>query len=288
MTDLKTRVVSVDDQDHRFLIGTIDEEPFLESHLLEWESEFFGKGMRKLDFLLPFSSTTLPEWLSGIDHALSEHDANGVSITQLNLDFNDFELLCHLEDRGFRSVDTRAAFLTLITPNEVPVQQIPFGEIVDLSPEYLDDVLDLVREGFSENRKFQSRFKNRLWFTERDTRLYYEAWIKKIASTKDALGNVWVYEGQTLGFFLYQYTGDKDGFPVYKGILTAVQPEYRGHNAHLVMQSHLYQKMPGKAWLDNTTQITNIPVIRNHMESSKRLESFTLVLYRSGAVFLTK
>ncbi len=275
-------IVHEGDADGRFHVVTGDGVRMLTSQRLSWESEFFGRSMRRLDLAVPLSVADIPRWVGLVDMVLAHHDAHRVSITQMNLDFVSFELLCHLEGRRFRSVDTRAEFVTLVSPERAPARKPPFGTIVDLTETYLDDVLALVQAGFARNPQFQSRFKSREWFTEDDADRYYDAWIRHTVGDPRALGAVWIYEDRTLGFFLYKHAEDRDGIPLYKGILAAVLPEYRGHSAHLFLQSHLYARMPERVWLDNTTQLTNVPVIRNHMESAKRLESLAIVLYRSG------
>ncbi len=47
------------------------------------------------------------------------------------------------------------------------------------------------------------------------------------------------------------------------------------------MQSFLYGQLGfGECYLDNTTQLANAPVIRNHVRSEKHFESTTLTFYR--------
>ena len=275
-------IVHSGDAGQSFHVVTDTGSRLLSSVPLAWESEFFGRSMRRVDLVRPVHTATLAEWLRGVDATLADHDARGVAITQMNLDFQSFQLLGQLERRGFRSVDTRVAFVTLISPDRTPDREPPFGAVVDLAPAHLDDVLALVRTGFSRNPRFQSRFKNLDWFTQADADRYFEAWIRNTVDAAGTLGAVWTHEGQTLGFFLYQRSENRDGIPQYKGVLAAVVPEYQGNSAHLFLQSYLYTRMPDQVWLDNTTQLTNTATIRNHMESGKRLDALSIVLYRSG------
>jgi hypothetical protein len=282
-SNLKTAAAIEMDGSDCFHVTVSGGERLLTSIPLEWETDFFGRSMRRLDLVAKLSAAHIPDWTSAVDAALSDHDARRVAITQVNLDFAAFELLCHLEARGFRSVDSRAEFVTLISPERLVEREPPFGAVVDLTEAHLEDVITLVHMGFTRNPKFQSRFKNREWFSAADTDRYYEAWIRNTVNDPRSLGAVWIHEDRTLGFFLYQRAEDRDGAPQYKGVLAAVVPEHRGHGAHLFLQSYLYTRMPPRVWLDNTTQLSNRTVIRNHMESGKRLESLSIVLYRSGS-----
>jgi hypothetical protein len=275
-------IVRSGDGDQTFSVFSESGSRLLSSVPLTWESEFFGRSMRRVDLVAPVHAASMAEWLGGVDATLAEHDGLGVAITQMNLDFESFQLLCLLERRGFRSVDTRAAFVTLISPERTPDRTPPFGAVEDLGSAHLDEVLALVRTGFSRNSRFQSRFKNPDWFTQADADRYFEAWIRNTVDAPGALGAVWIHEGQTLGFFLYQRLEDRGGIPQYKGILAAVRPEHQGNSAHLFLQSYLYTRMPDRVWLDNTTQLTNTAAIRNHMESGKRLDALSIILYRSG------
>ena len=66
------------------------------------------------------------------------------------------------------------------------------------------------------------------------------------------------------------------------GVLTAVEPAYRGEKAHLSMQSFLYQHIPeNRFYLDNTTQLTNFAIIKNHITSQKKLNRMDLFFYLS-------
>lgn len=278
----KPSVVYEGDTGDSFSVVTPDGVLLLTSVPLVWESDFFNRSMRRLAIATPVEAAGIPQWVECLDAALADHDAACVAITQVNLDFESFELMSHLEQRGFRSVDTRAEFVTLISPERTPDREPPFGAVTDLTEAHLDGVLALVRTGLVRNPRFHSRFKNREWFAEDDAGRYFEAWIRNTVNGSEALGAVWTHENRIVGFFLYQRAEERDGIPQYKGVLAAVQQEYRGNSAHLFLQSYLYTRMPDRVWLDNTTQLTNTATIRNHMESAKRLESLSMVLYRAG------
>lgn len=71
------------------------------------------------------------------------------------------------------------------------------------------------------------------------------------------------------------------GIPLYKAILAAVNPDYRANSYHLHMQAYLYKQFPEKQfYLDNTTQLTNIATIKNHIKSQKKLNRIVLTFFR--------
>jgi hypothetical protein len=146
----------------------------------------------------------------------------------------------------------------------------------------LSDILEITKECFVENIDFKSRYNNRSLFTKKESVKYYNAWITNSITSPDTYCAVWEHQKKTQGFFLYSHIVE-DGEDVLKGILTGVREGYRGHSAHLRMQSFLYSQFGLEEFtLDNSTQITNIPVIQNHIRSRKRLAGMKLIFYRKN------
>ena len=75
----------------------------------------------------------------------------------------------------------------------------------------------------------------------------------------------------------------KKGIAVYKGILSVIEPKHRGRNLHVHLQQFLFEEMATRheqVTLDNTTQVSNYPVIRNHAKSGRRPEQVELIMFR--------
>jgi hypothetical protein len=69
--------------------------------------------------------------------------------------------------------------------------------------------------------------------------------------------------------------------PIYKGILTAIDSDVRGKNTHLVLQSFIFKQIKEEQiYIENATQVSNIPIIRNHIRSHRMLDSVTFILVR--------
>ena len=243
-----------------------------------WETDFFNRL---------FGSLT---WgaadLSGSDgdeiHRLCVRaDAEGYQLTECHVDSEDFGMITTLEEEGFRLVDTRARFLTRWTRDLIPATKPTEGRVISAVPEHRQRMLELTHQGFTDNDRFVSRFKNLNYFTRDEARRYFEAWIDNSAFGDDSASAVYEVNGQTVGYYVYEAKGTHQGLPIVKGILTAVAPEHRGANAQLAMQAHLYRALGYSEWyLDNTTQITNKPVIRNHNRSAKYLSDIAFTFYR--------
>lgn len=87
------------------------------------------------------------------------------------------------------------------------------------------------------------------------------------------------YDNTIASFFIIERVKDYENLPRFKGILTAVKKEHRGQKLHLAMQSHLYKHLGiEKFYLDNTTQLSNMPVIKNHIKSNRRLHQMSLTM----------
>jgi hypothetical protein len=210
-------------------------------------------------------------------------DDAGHWVVECHLGVGDFSAAAALEHAGFRLVDSRMRFVTRLTVGDIPDTRLSRGRVLDASPADRDRIVELTHEGFTHNDRFTSRFKNPEYFSVDESRRYYEAWIDNSAFGEDSASAVFEVDGRIAGYFVYQVSGTRDDLPVVKGILAAVEPAQRGANAHLAMQAHLYRKLGFDEWyLDNTTQLTNLPVIRNHMRSGKLLEEVVLTFYRTA------
>ena len=80
-------------------------------------------------------------------------------------------------------------------------------------------------------------------------------------------------EGEVAGYFIYLPGKTQEGIAVYKGILSVIELKHRGRNLHVHLQQFLFEEMAKRheqVTLDNTTQVSNYPVIRNHAKSGRQ------------------
>lgn len=254
--------------------------------LKPWDSEFFARPIASLTWERQNDRIGEPSaTVEALRAIVEQSDHAGFSIVECDLDVADLAIAWCLEEVGFRLVDSRIQFLTRFTRADIPDAQPTRGEVVDAAPWHRERIVELIHTGFTRNDHFISRFKNAEYFTPDETRRYYEAWFDNTAFASGAACAVFVDEGSVAGFYVYQARDEMDGLPVMKATLTAVDPEFRGAGAHVAMQAYLYRKLSRKfGWqewyVDNTTQLTNTPVVRNHIASGKQPRALRLTFFR--------
>lgn len=248
-----------------------------------WETKFFKRkyGTLSIDHsvLLSLSGESIRD---GLDALVLYADQEQYELVELHLDMSAIELIPVLEDKGFRLVDTRITFITLMEKGHIEKYSSDIGKVSLATVNDLEEILQLTHDSFTNNGSFFSRYKNRRYFTEKETERYYSAWIENHINDSNTLFAVLKREEKIIAYYIYKHAGSYKGKTVYKGILSAVVPQYQGHKAHLVMQSFLYDHFgEEKFYLDNTTQLTNLPPIKNHITSQKNLNRIELTFFRS-------
>lgn len=215
--------------------------------------------------------------------AVAELDAAGVWGIEVALPNTLMQAAPALESCGFRLVDSRMTFVTQMTLEDVTVPSLPVGHIRQALPDDMGAVRDLTTRLLVDSPTVYSRFKNPALFTREETTRYYDAWNELVLRTCPELFAVWEVDGHVAGYFDYLRTDpDNRPHPLFKGVLAAVDPAYRGHQAHNALQSWLFPRFNEPVWLlDNTTQLSNMAVLTNHLRADKDFESATLVFYRT-------
>lgn len=256
----------------------------------EWESNFFKRSWGTLKFTSDFSSDSFHKAELGITRDLTgilDQSDRIFNLLEFIVTTQQFYITPVIEDCEFRLVDTRISFKTLFdfttstqNFNILP----PLIKIIKYSPKYLNSILKLTEKYIVENPEFTSRFKNRRFLGDKDARAYFREWIKNSLLSEQSISCVLVDEDEVVnGYFIYEQTEFQNKLPVYKGILTVVDENYRGNSLHLALQSFLFSYIPHKLfYIDNTTQLTNIAVITNHIKSQRKLEKISLTFFRKN------
>jgi len=247
----------------------------------EWESGFFDRKVGMLHvYRTPLEKMTENDRGRVVDAVISFALNNRFVLVELHLGIKCVWLVPQLEAAGFRLVDTRITFLTLYNNKEIVGHSPEVGRVRLASRSDMEDILRLTSEGFTHNAAFLSRFKNRAFFTPEESEEYFDAWITNNIDDEDSLFAVWEVESRIVGYYIYKRVGKHEGKTIYKGLLSTVIPRYRGHRFLLFMQNFLYQCFPETSfYLDNTTQLNNYPVIKNHVNSHKKLDRIELTFY---------
>ena len=263
-----------------------DKKIVISLKIKEWETDFFKRKFGSL-FIKPnlLNKLSYKNINNAIDSLLSYADQKQYDLIELCIDISGIELISILEDKGFRLVDTRISFITLMKKKDIKKYSSDIGEISFASPGDLEELLNLTHLSFTNNHSFFSRFKNRAYFTQEDTEKYYSAWIKNYLGAKDTLFAVLKINKKIIGYSIWKMVGHQMENYKYKAILSAVVPESRGHNIYFVIQSFLCNNIPkDQFYLDNSTQLTNSSIIKNHIRTQKKLGCINLTFFRSKKI----
>ena len=65
-----------------------------------------------------------------------------------------------------------------------------------------------------------------------------------------------------------------------KGLMTGVIPKARGMKFHIKMQQFLINNIGHSFTLINTTQLSNLAVIKNHIRSNRSLSKIEHIFYK--------
>jgi hypothetical protein len=255
----------------------------------EWESDFFSFPIGSLRFDFPFDASEYfqryPELQSRLIELLRISDGQ-YELLEADVDAKLLFAIPLLEEQGFRMVDSRCSFLTPLEKKDLTGQQFessnPQIQIRDKTEDDFDSIAAMTVDFLVNDPAFLSRYKNVAYFTEGAAERYFLEWIRNAFHSTDALIAVAVQRsGEVIGFYIYEKKGVKNQLPIYKGILSVVRPEFRGADIHLALQSFIFGRLEEpRFYVDNTTQLANTGVIRNHIKSHRRLELISLVFFR--------
>jgi len=247
----------------------------------EWESRFFGRPIGRLTVPAETAAALEPAgWRAALSIVASGSDP--YDLVQAHLDVRRLALAPALEDAGFRLVDTRASFVTRLDRRRLERHQPPIGEVRLATPEDRPDLLDLARRRLTDNPRIHSRYKDPAYFSREEAARWFAAWVESNFADPTGLVAVWRVEGRTVGFFGYQRQGDREGLPFYKSTVAAVEEAWGGRGAHVFLQTILFDGMAGdEVWVENTTQLPNVPIIHSHVLAGRRLDRIELTFFRT-------
>lgn len=238
----------------------------------EWESNFFGLSIYEL-----------VTW-NGLDTLEGKIEKLDYDLIECNLSFSNFKDLSFLESIGFRTVDSRISFLTLIDVKDQRfLASSPKYKIRPYLRKDFEEVLEMTHKHLTFNDSFVSRYKNTMYYPGGFAEKYFKSWISKSVLSEDSITVVAEFNSKVVGFFIIEKKTLDAEIPVWKGRLTAVDKLHRGNNLHLSMQSKIFELIPTtNFYLDNTTQLSNIAVVKNHIKSNRKLESMSLNLIKAN------
>ena len=157
-----------------------------------WDSEFFGKKIGSLSINhTELRGVPVDSFHQSMVCLVSWVDEHGYDLTEVSLDARGIKFVPVLETCGYRLVDTKITFLSLLKKDELPRYPSVSGEIRFATENDLEDILRLTHEGFTNNPSFTSRYANKAYFTPEETERYYTVWITNHLEKEDSFFVVW-------------------------------------------------------------------------------------------------
>ena len=248
----------------------------------DWETEFFGRRFGRLEI----DAAGVPDLpADALDKALAEvlslGDRNGFDLIDLELDIAWLHRMYMFENHGFRLVDTKMRFLSLLQRADMDGVPDPETEILFASEDMKDEILALTQRSFTDNPSFKSRFTNERYFSRSEADRYYSAWIENHIGDDRHLFAVARDKGKVVGYLLYRRAGEHRGKPLYKAGLMAIAPEYRGKRVYFSLLSFVYRHFPeDEVYMDATTQLTNPAAIRYLIKMQRTFDAVQLFFCR--------
>jgi hypothetical protein len=250
----------------------------------DWDTAFFERKIGILSIaheaLLKLKNEEIHDILASL---VSFADENEFNLIELKCDALSIKLIPFFEEKGFRLVETLIEFLTLYR------KPIPCKFTSDLTKirfateKDLEEILHLTQISFTNNPYFLSRFKNRVYFTEKETERYYSAWIENHWGQDNCRFVVAESDSRIAGFQSLKRARLHEGVPTYRPLLSAVHPDCRGHNLHPCMISYQHEHIPENEFYQiGRTHLANISMIKQHMKRQMSFSGFEYIFYRSG------
>lgn len=253
-----------------------------------WESRFWGFPVSEMTCsAFDHSPADVQQFEADLRHHIDQTTSD--ELLKFALDAKQLRLASVLEQAGFELWETRFVWLTRTNLSDLHVDLNPFRHSdwqLDWArqedhQQILTYALELVANSPDVITRFDSPF-----YPQNAAQTWYTSWIEDVLKSPNTLASVVRNRNteQVGGFFIYQKKDERDGVPVFKGILASVDPLLRGMKLHLHLQQQIFdalaQQHGDEVWLDNTTQISNYPIIRNHVRSHRRPESIELVFFK--------
>lgn len=252
-----------------------------------WESGFWGFPVSDMKCSgWDHSDASIQSFKTQLQHHLENTSSD--ELLKFALDARQLRLASVLEQAGFELWETRFVWLTLKSQAELQMGLQPFVHLdwqLDWAkPNDHNAILKAALAHVALSSDVITRFDSP-FYPQNSGQTWYSSWIQDVLNSSNTLASVVRNKNNQKigGFFLYQKNGEKEGVPVFKGILASVEPELRGMKLHIHLQQRIFDELANRhenVLLDNTTQISNYPVIRNHALSGRRPSVIDLVFFK--------
>jgi len=263
------------------IIHRMSAESLTKSHA--WEASFFGFPIEEIKLGGHAEAEVVPQLLELIEEVGPE------ILLKVFVDARQLHAIPLLERQGFELWESRFQWLTTWSREELLQRhdlnpKLPGDHVVWGNESHHEAILEMTQTHLAKSPAVVNRFDSP-FYPEGSAEKWYAQWIRHVLGSPDVMVAVAEHgEGREMaGYFIYMPGEPRDGMALYKGILSVIQPAHRGRNLHVHLQKFLFEEMAKRheqVTLDNTTQVSNYPVIRNHAKSGRRPDHIELVMFR--------
>ena len=248
-----------------------------------WEASFFGFPVEEIRIGNSLFADVTDEVSALIEGASPE------TLLKVSVDARQLHAIPWLERQGFELWEYRHVWLTTFSRDELTQKHalhasLPEDRIVWGTEAHHEAILSMTQAQVAKSTAVVNRFDSP-FYPEGSAEMWYAKWIAQVLQNPMALVAVAEHgeKREVAGYFIYLPGEPRDGMAAYKGILSVIQPAHRGRNLHVHLQQFLFEEMAKRherVTLDNTTQVSNYPVVRNHAKSGRRPDHIEFVMFR--------
>ena len=150
------------------------------------------------------------------------------------------------------------------------------SSLLDVTEKIEGKIKSLNADVMCQSNGFRTRLNNLNYFDPTDCTRYYNSAIVNYINELTVKTCVAELEGEIVGYYmLKQIEGN-----IYKGLMTGVLPKARGAFLQYKMQQFLINHIGHPITLINTTQLSNMAVIKNHIRSKRNLSKIEHIFYK--------
>ena len=250
-----------------------------------WEASFFGFPIEELKVgTCELTVDQVTAQLAELVECIEED-----TLLKVAVDASHLHAIPWLERRGFELWETRFLWLTTWSRDQLREKhslktQLSGDRMVWATASHHEAILRMTNVHLAKSASVVNRFDSP-FYPEGSAEKWYANWISHVLQNPEAMVAVAEHgeQGEVAGYFIYLPGKPKGDTAVYKGILSVIDPKHRGRNLHVHLQQFLFEEMAKRheqVTLDNTTQVSNYPVIRNHAKSGRRPEQVEFIMFR--------
>ena len=256
------RAIEATDDRLAMVAGDGDRRVVAVCRSLPWDTNFFGLGMARLDYLLRGADSDRPTMTAAVEAALAAARARGIQHVAARLDVADVDAVAVLEEQGFRLMDALVTYLYHPKRPPPPVVKA-VGRVRTFLPEDAEQILDITREAYSG---FRGRFHLDPHVPSDRAEAMYMEWARKCC-TGERADRLFVAEaepGRLNGWASVRRVepaSTTGGVPIFLGGLGACRPDRPGAYSALIRAAAAENHAAGAA-TEAQTQNYNFKTIR--------------------------